>query len=489
MNNCRFSLPLDSSVRDMMQDRCLIDGAWVGEPKDPVHDPANGALLGHVPRLGASEASTAVAAAEAALGAWSRWTAGKRAEVLIRWEMLIQDHRESLARLLTAEQGKPIRESRAELDYAASFVRYYAEEARRIAGEIIPAPQQDQRIFVTRQAVGVVAAITPWNFPAAMVTRKLAPAFAAGCTVVLKPAPETPFTALALAQLAQHAGLLDGVLNVVTGDAAEIGHVLTSHPAVRLVTFTGSTVVGKLLMRQASETVKKVALELGGNAPFIVFEDADLERAVEGALVAKFRNMGQTCVCANRIYVQDTIHDRFVAALSARVADLRVGNGMDEATEQGPLINARALEKVERHVSDAVAQGARVETGGSPHPLGGTFYRPTVLSGMKPTMLAAQEETFGPVAPIFRFKDEAEMIAEANGTPSGLAGYFYTAELARAFRVAEKLECGMVGVNTGAISTEVAPFGGIKESGLGREGSHLGLEEYLEVKYVMMDIA
>lgn len=482
------ALSLLLSDPDLLRTRCLIGGRWCGEPQEAVVNPATGAVLAMVPHFSAQETIEAVTAAQAALECWAGRTAAERAQVLETWDALIRAHREDLARVLTAEQGKPITEARAEIDYAAGFVKYYAEEARRVSGEIIPSPHHDSRILVMRQPIGVVAAITPWNFPAAMITRKLAPAFAAGCTVVLKPAPETPLTALALAELALRAGLPDGVLNVVTGDATGIGGVLTSHPAVRLVTFTGSTAVGKLLMRQASETVKKVGLELGGNAPFIVFDDANIDRAIEGAMFAKFRNMGQTCVCANRIYVQDAVHDQFICALTKRVAALRVGNGMDEETEQGPLIDVRAMEKVDRHVADAVAQGAHVETGGSPHPLGGTFYRPTVLSGMTHSMLASQEETFGPVAPIFRFHDEAEVIHMANGSPSGLAGYFYTSSLARAFRVAEKLECGMVGINSAAISTEVAPFGGIKESGLGREGSRHGIEEYLELKYVLVGL-
>lgn len=412
----------------------------------------------------------------------------ERGQVLEAWFALIGRHREDLARLLTAEQGKPLSEARAEIDYAAGFVKFYAEEARRSPGEIIPPPRRDARILVMRQPVGVVAAITPWNFPAAMVTRKLAPAFAAGCTVVLKPAPETPLTALALAELAVRAGLPDGVLNVVTGDAQAIGEVLTTHPAVRLVTFTGSTAVDKLLMKQASGTVKKMSLELGGNAPFIVFEDADLDRAVEGAMLAKFRNMGQTCVCANRIYVHDRLHDRFVAALVQRVSALRVGDGMDEGTQQGPLINENAVAKVERHVLDAASKGAKIETGGERHPLGGTFYKPTVLSGMTSQMLITREESFGPLAPIYRFHDEDEVAAWANDSPSGLAAYFYTADLSRAFRMAERLECGMIGINSAAISTEVAPFGGVKESGLGREGSRHGLDEYLELKYVLIGL-
>jgi succinate-semialdehyde dehydrogenase/glutarate-semialdehyde dehydrogenase len=387
---------------------------------------------------------------------------------------------------MTSEQGKPLAEARAEVDYASSFTEFYAEEAKRVLGEIIPTPKATGRMLVLKQPVGVVGAITPWNFPLAMITRKISPALAAGCTVVVKPAPETPLSALALAALAERAGVPAGVLNVVTGDAEKIGGELTSNPLVRMITFTGSTEVGKLLMRQSAVTVKKLSLELGGNAPFIVFDDADLDAAVEGALASKYRNSGQTCVSANRILVQDGIYDRFAEALAAEAAKLKVGAGVEEGVVQGPLINEAAVAKVESHIKDAVAQGAKVLTGGKRHALGHTFYEPTVLAEVTPEMRLAQEETFGPIAPLFRFRDEIEAIELANGTPYGLAAYFYTRSLSRAWRVAEALEYGMIGVNEGIISSELAPFGGVKESGLGREGSHHGIDEYVELKYVMM---
>ena len=469
----------------LLRTQCFIDGTWTGDPADPVTDPATGEVLGHVPRLGASEATRAVDAAAAAFGGWSRLTAGMRAAKLKSWCALILDNRHDLARILTTEQGKPFDEALAEVDYAASFVEFYAEEARRVVGELIPTHRNDARISVLKQPIGFVAAITPWNFPAAMITRKAAPALAAGCTVVLKPAPETPLTALALAALAERADLPRGVLNVVTGDAPAIGGVLTSHEAVRFVGFTGSTATGQLLMRQAASTVKKVGLELGGNAAFIVFDDANLDVAVEGAVAAKYRNAGQTCICANRIFVQDGIHDAFVEALVHRVQRLRVGHGLEPGVAQGPLINAGAVAKVEQHVDDAVAKGARLLVGGRRHPLGGTFYEPTVLDGVTSDMRIAREETFGPLAPIFRFRDEAEAIALANATEFGLASYLYTRSLGRAHRVSEALECGMVGINTPHLGVAVAPFGGVKQSGLGREGSRHGIEDYLELKYVL----
>jgi succinate-semialdehyde dehydrogenase/glutarate-semialdehyde dehydrogenase len=393
-------------------------------------------------------------------------------------------HQDDLARLMTAEQGKPLAESRGEIAYSAGFFQWFGEEAKRAYGDVIPGHQRDRRIVVLKQPVGVVAAITPWNFPSAMIARKVAPALAAGCTIVVKPALQTPLSALALAALAERAGVPPGVLNVVTGDARAIGGELTGNPAVRKLSFTGSTATGKLLLAQCATTVKKVSMELGGNAPFIVFDDADLDAAVAGAMQSKFRNSGQTCVCANRLYVQAGIHDRFVAALAAAVAKLRVGDGLAGDTDQGPLIDAAALAKVEEHVADAVARGARIVTGGSRHALGGTFFEPTVLAGATAAMRVASEETFGPVAPVFRFTDEAEAVRLANGTEFGLAAYVYTRDLGRAWRVPEALECGMVGLNTGLISTEVAPFGGVKESGMGREGSKYGLDEYLEAKYV-----
>jgi succinate-semialdehyde dehydrogenase/glutarate-semialdehyde dehydrogenase len=470
----------------LLKDRCLIGGAWVGTPKLEVRNPATGALIGRVPDLGASETRAAIEAAHEAFPAWSDKLAKERAAILRRWYELQRDHKEDLALLMTTEQGKPLAEARAEVDYASSFTEFFAEEAKRIYGEIIPTPKESGRVLVLKQPIGVVGAITPWNFPLAMITRKVSPALAAGCTVVVKPAPETPLSALALAALAERAGLPAGVLNVVTGDAEAIGGELTSNPDVRMITFTGSTEVGKLLMRQAAGTVKKLALELGGNAPFIVFDDADLDAAVQGALASKYRNSGQTCVCANRILVQAAIYDRFAEKLAGEVAKLKVGDGTVAGVTQGPLINDAAVVKVEAHVKDAVARGARVVAGGKRHALGRSFYEPTVLADVTPAMRLAQEETFGPLAPLFRFGDESEAIAIANNTPYGLAAYFYTRDLARAWRVAEALEYGIVGVNEGIISSELAPFGGMKESGLGREGSHHGIEEFIELKYVMM---
>ena len=403
-----------------------------------------------------------------------------------RWFDLIVANREDIALIMTSEQGKPLAEARGEVDYAAGFVEFFGEEAKRVYGEINPTFRADSRVLVLKQPIGVVAAITPWNFPAAMITRKVAPALAVGCTVVVKPAPETPLTAMALAELAVRAGFPAGVVNMLTGDAPAIGKAMCEHPAVRFVGFTGSTEVGKLLMRQAAGTVKKVGLELGGNAPFIVFDDADVDAAVEGAIVSKFRNMGQTCVCANRIYAQERIYDAFVAKLTEAAGRLKVGEGTEPGVAQGPLINEEAVEKVEAHIADALAKGARATTGGKRHALGRTFFEPTVLSGLDASMRIAREETFGPVAPVFRFKDEADAIRLANDTQYGLAAYFYARDLGRVWRVAEALEYGMVGVNSGAISTELAPFGGVKESGLGREGSRHGAEEFVEIKYMLM---
>jgi succinate-semialdehyde dehydrogenase/glutarate-semialdehyde dehydrogenase len=473
----------DSSL---LVEHCYADGKWIGEPAEPVLNPATGAVLGRVPTLGAVEACLAVEAADVAFRTWSKWPAKERAVLMRRWFDLILANREDLALIITSEQGKPLAEARAEVDYAASFVEFYSEEARRVCGETIPSHRADARILTVRQPVGVVAAITPWNFPAAMVTRKVAPAIAVGCAVVLKPAPETPLTALALALLAQRVGIPGGVINVLTGDAPAIGRVFTEHRLVRAISFTGSTEVGKLLMRQAASTVKKVGLELGGNAPFIVFDDADIEAAVEGAVVAKFRNAGQTCVCANRIYVQDGIHDAFVARLTEEVAAMKVGDGRDAGVVQGPLITAEAVEKVERHVADALAKGAKVLVGGARHALGGSFYEPTVLSGMTTEMIVTHEETFGPIAPVYRFAGEAEVVALANASPFGLAAYFYARDHGRIWRVAEALEAGMVGVNSALLGVDVAPFGGVKESGLGREGSRHGVEEYLELKYILL---
>jgi len=468
--------------------------AWIGgrerlgEAWIEVTNPANGQVLGRVPDLGADGAKEAVAKAKAALPAWRGLTAKARSVILRRWYDRVMEAKSDLARLLTAEQGKPLAEAEGEIAYAAAFIEWFAEEARRAYGDVIPGHQADKRLLVLKQAVGVVAAVTPWNFPAAMVTRKVAPALAAGCTVVLKPSELTPFTALALAVLADEAGVPAGVFNVVTGAPAPIGEVLTGSPDVAKFTFTGSTAVGKRLAAACMGTVKRVSLELGGNAPFIIFDDADLEAAAEGLLASKFRNTGQTCVCANRIYVQAGIHDAFAAALAARVSALRVGDGLAGPTDQGPLINAAALDKVERHVADALAGGARVLAGALRLPGEGSFYAPTVLTDVAPGALINREETFGPVAGLVRFTTEAEVLALANDTRSGLAAYVYTRDLSRSWRMSEALEAGMVGLNTGLISTEVAPFGGVKESGLGREGSRYGLEEYLETKMVCLSV-
>jgi succinate-semialdehyde dehydrogenase / glutarate-semialdehyde dehydrogenase len=473
----------------LLRQRCYVRGAWIdaGDGRTiAVRNPASGEPIGTVPRMGAEEARQAVRAAEAALPAWRARTGKDRAGLLRRWFELIMANQEDLATLMTAEQGKPLVESRGEISYAAGFIEWFAEEAKRVYGDTIPQHQADKRILVLKQPVGVVAAITPWNFPSAMITRKAGPALAAGCTVVVKPASATPFSALALAALGEEAGLPPGVFNVITGESGAIGRELTSNPAVRKVSFTGSTEVGKQLMAQCASTVKKVSLELGGNAPFIVFDDADLDAAVEGAVASKYRNSGQTCVCTNRILAQDGIHDAFVKKLAAAVARLQVGDGLRAETQQGPLIDEAAVRKVEEHVADALAKGARVVTGGGRHALGGTFFQPTVLSGVTAEMMVSREETFGPVAPVYRFATEDEAIRMANATECGLASYFYTRDLARAFRVAERLEYGMVGLNTGLISTEVAPFGGVKESGIGREGSKYGIESYLEIKYVCL---
>ena len=439
-----------------------------------------------MPRLGRIETKQAIAAAAREFPLWRKKTAKERAMVLRRWFDLMMANQEDLARLMTTEQGKPLGESRSEVAYAASFVEWFAEEARRVYGDTIPAHQADKRLFVIKQPIGVVACITPWNFPLAMVTRKVAPALAAGCTVVLKPASQTPLSALALAELAERAGVPKGVFNVITGSAAEIGAELTSNPLVRKLSFTGSTDTGKLLMAQCATTVKKLSLELGGNAPFVVFEDADLDAAVEGAMLSKYRNTGQTCVCANRLLVQDSVYDAFAAKLVTAVKTLRPAPGLEDGATQGPLIDDRAVEKVESHIADAVSKGATVLLGGTRHVRGGRFFEPTILTGVTAAMDVAREETFGPVAPLFRFTTEADALALANDTESGLAAYFYGRDIARVWRVAEALEYGIVGINTGIISTEVAPFGGVKESGLGREGSKYGLDEYLEIKYLCL---
>ncbi len=471
----------------LLRERCLLDGAWIAAASGAtlaVRNPATGAELGTIPACGKAEAERAVEAAARAFPAWAAATAKARAALLRRWFDLIMANQDDLATLMTAEQGKPLAESKGEIAYAASFIEWFAEEAKRVYGDVIPGHQADKRILVLRQPVGVVAAITPWNFPSAMITRKAGPALAAGCTFICKPATQTPYSALALAELAQRAGIPPGVFNVITGSATDIGGELTSNPRVRKLTFTGSTGVGKKLMAQCAGTMKKVSLELGGNAPFIVFDDADLDAAVQGALASKYRNTGQTCVCANRLLVQSGVYEDFAARLIAAVGKLKVGDGLRGPTDQGPLIDAAALAKVEEHVADALAKGARLALGGRRHALGGSFYEPTVLTGVTPAMLIAREETFGPVAPLFEFDTEAQAIAMANDTEFGLAAYLYTRDLARSWRVSEAIEYGIVGINTGLISTEVAPFGGVKESGIGREGSKYGILDYTELKYV-----
>jgi len=471
----------------LLRSDAFIDGAWCRADDGAtveIRNPADGSIVGTVPVMRGGETRRAIEAAARALPEWSKRTAKERATVLRRFAEAMIANADDLAIIMTSEQGKPLAEARGEIGYAASFLEWFAEEGRRVYGEIIPTFRADARLMVLRQPVGVAAAITPWNFPAAMITRKLGPALAAGCTFVCKPAPQTPFSALALAELGRRAGLPDGVLNNVTGDAAAIGSELTGNPLVRKFSFTGSTAVGKTLLAQCAGTVKKVSLELGGNAPFIVFEDADLEAAVQGVMVSKYRNTGQTCVCANRLFVHTSVYDEFAARLVTAVSALRVGAGLSGSTDQGPLIDERALAKVEAHVADAVAQGARIASGGRRHALGGNFYEPTVLLDVTPGMRVAREETFGPVAPLIRFTDEAEVLRLANDTAAGLAAYFFTRDLARSWRVQEALEYGLIGVNTGLISTEVAPFGGVKESGLGREGSRHGIDDYTELKYV-----
>jgi succinate-semialdehyde dehydrogenase/glutarate-semialdehyde dehydrogenase len=470
--------------------RCdaYIGGAWLASDSGSrfeVSDPASGQVIAQVADAGAAETRRAIAAAEAALPAWRAQTAKARAAILRLWYDLIMQNQEDLAQILSLEQGKPLAESRGEIAYGASFIEWFAEEAKRAYGDVIPSPSADKRLVTIKQPIGVIAAITPWNFPNAMITRKVGPALAAGCTVVVKPAAETPLSAFALAVLAERAGVPAGVLNVVAGTAAaEIGAELTASPIVRKLSFTGSTRIGKLLMEQCAGTMKKLGLELGGNAPFIVFDDADLDAAVQGALASKFRNTGQTCVCANRLLVQDGVYDAFAAKLAAAVHQMEVGPAAAGNVQQGPLINAKAVAKVAEHVEDALAKGARIVTGGKPHALGGNFYEPTVLADVTDQMLVAREETFGPLAPLFRFKDEAEAIRLANATEFGLAAYFYSRDIGRIWRVAEAIEAGMVGINEGLISTEVAPFGGIKESGLGREGSKYGLDDFMEIKYL-----
>jgi succinate-semialdehyde dehydrogenase/glutarate-semialdehyde dehydrogenase len=474
----------DSSL---LRQHGFIHGEWRSARSGAtiaIRNPANGTVVGEVPVMGATETREAIDAAAKAMPAWAKRTAKERAVILRRFAELMLANADDLAIIMTSEQGKPLAEAKGEVAYAASFLEWFAEEGKRVYGDVIPTFRADARLLVLRQPVGVAAAITPWNFPAAMITRKLGPALAAGCSFVCKPAPQTPFSALALAELGSRAGLPPGLFNVVTGDAEQIGGELTSNPLVRKLSFTGSTAVGKKLIAACAGTVKKVSMELGGNAPFIVFDDADLDAAVQGLMASKYRNTGQTCVCANRVYVQDGVYEAFAAKLAVAVAGLRVGDGLAGPTDQGPLIDERALAKVQAHIADAVSQGARIAAGGKPHALGGTFFEPTILLDVTPGMRVSREETFGPVAPLFRFHNEAEAIQLANDTEFGLAAYFFTRDLARSWRVQEALEYGLVGVNTGLISTEVAPFGGMKESGLGREGSRYGIDEYTEMKYV-----
>ncbi len=482
-------MPLALRDPSLLKNLCLIDGQWLAADdgsRIDVHNPATGEAVGHVPRMGEAETQRAIAAAERAFALWKQQTAEARARLLQRWFELMMENQEDLALIMTSEQGKPLAESRGEIAYAASYVQWFAEEARRIYGSTVPAPWADKRIIVTKEPVGVCAAITPWNFPAAMITRKVAPALAAGRTIIVKPAQQTPLSALAMAELAQRAGIPEGVFSVITGSSRAIGGVLTASMAVRKLTFTGSTEVGRVLAEQCAPTLKKMSLELGGNAPFIVFDDADLDAAVEGAMASKYRNTGQTCVCANRLLVQDGVYDAFMARLKVAVQALKVGNGLEAGVGQGPLIDQAAVDKVEELVADAVKNGAEVVLGGKRHALGGTFYEPTILANATDRMRIAREEVFGPVAPVFRFKTEEEAIRMANDTEYGLAAYFYARDVGRVWRVGEALEYGMVGINSGIISTAVAPFGGVKQSGMGREGGAAGIEEYLSTKYLCM---
>ena len=475
----------------LFRQQALINGRWRDASSKEtlaVTNPASGQQLGCVPKMGAAETREAIDAAAGALPAWRALTAKERSAILRRWFELMMEHQDDLARLMTLEQGKPLAEAKGEISYAASFIEWFAEEGKRIYGDTIPGHQADKRLLVIKQPIGVTAAITPWNFPSAMITRKAGPALAAGCTMVLKPASQTPFSALALAELANRAGIPEGVFNVVTGSASEVGNELTGNPLVRKLSFTGSTEIGRQLMEQCAKDIKKVSLELGGNAPFIVFDDADLGKAVEGALASKFRNAGQTCVCANRLYVQDGVYDRFTEKLQQAVSKLQIGDGLQPNVTIGPLIDEKAIAKVQEHIADALGKGARVVTGGKVHELGGNFFQPTILVDVPGDAKVAKEETFGPLAPLFRFKDEADVIAQANDTEFGLAAYFYARDLGRVFRVGEALEYGIIGINTGLISTEVAPFGGVKSSGLGREGSKYGIEDYLEIKYMCIGI-
>ena len=477
------------SLKDptLLRQQCHVDGAWTGAANGatmPVVNPGTGRTIGTAPMFDAADTRLAIEAAARALPAWRGKVAKDRSAILMKWFELMLANIDDLALLLTTEQGKPLAESAGEITIGAAYVEWFAEEGKRVYGDVIPTVGNDRRLVVVKEPVGVCAAITPWNFPASMITRKVAPALAAGCTVVIKPAEATPYSAFALAELAHRAGFPPGVLNVVTGNPVEIGNEMCANPTVRKLSFTGSTAVGRLLMQQVAPTVKKLSLELGGNAPFIVFDDADLDAAVEGAMISKFRNAGQTCVCANRIFVQDSVYDAFAAKLAVKVAALQVGLGTDAGVTQGPLINARALAKVEAHVANAVAHGAKVALGGKRHSLGGNFYQPTILTDVTPAMQIFSEETFGPVAPLIRFKDDAEVVRMANDSEFGLASYFYSRDIGRAWRIAEQLEAGMVGVNTGLVTTHVAPFGGVKQSGLGREGSKYGIDEFVEVKYI-----
>ena len=489
MQHTEHSLP-DLQDKKLVRSQAYVNGEWINAASSfDVINPADGLVIASVPNMDAAHAQQAIAAAAAAFPAWAARTGKDRAGILRKWFDLIIAHADDLALLMTAEQGKPLAESKGEVTYGASFIEWFAEEAKRVNGDVMSSPWTDRRIITLKQPIGVCAAITPWNFPIAMITRKIAPALAAGCTIVIKPAEQTPLCALALAELAQRAGLPAGVINVITADSErsiEIGKLLCASTVVRHISFTGSTPVGRILMAQSAPTIKKLALELGGHAPFIVFEDADLDAAVEGALVSKYRNAGQTCVCTNRFYVHASVYDAFVAKLAAGAAKIKVGNGFEAGVQQGPMIDEQAIAKVEDHVADALAKGAKLETGGSLHALGGRFYQPTVLSQVSANMKIMQEETFGPVAAVVKFTSEEEVLAAANDTDFGLASYFYSRDIARVWRVAEKLEYGMVGINTGIISNEVAPFGGVKQSGLGREGSKYGIEEYLEIKYLCM---
>ena len=473
----------------LFKTQCYIDGAWLNADNGAtveVTNPANGEVIGTVPQMGKAEADRAVAAAQAALPAWKAKSAKERSQILRKWFDLMMAHQEDLGKILTLEQGKPLAEAKGEIAYGASYIEWYAEEGKRIYGDIIPSTGLDKRILVTKRPIGVCAAITPWNFPNAMITRKAAPALAAGCTFVIRPASQTPFSALAIAELAERAGIPKGVFNVLTGSSSQSGEVLTKDDRVKKFSFTGSTEVGRKLIEQCASTVKKVSMELGGNAPFIVFNDADLDAAVEGAMICKFRNAGQTCVCANRLYVQNGVYDQFVEKFKAAVAKLSIGNGMEAGVNFGPVIDANAVKKVEEHIADATSKGATVVAGGQPHALGGLFFEPTIVTGATQEMQFAKDETFGPLAPVFKFETEEEVLGYANDTEFGLASYFYTRDIGRVIRVSEGLEYGMVALNTGILSNEAAPFGGVKQSGLGREGSKYGIEDYVEIKYVLL---